>query len=167
MARGGRASVRLFALSSASGGSRNRTAPTPISASTVASTAKWMRGASPAPAASAASPAPTRPPAENAAWKVERIERPESRSSASPWAFAATLIAPKAAPKPNSAAARAGSPVASEVATREPAPSSRPGSVTRLLPMRSHRRPASGIATSAPKEAANSASPRRAFVSEA
>ena len=79
----------------------------------------------------------------------------------------ATLIAPKPAPKPNSAAASPARPVESDAANSEPPPSSRPASVTLRLPMRSHSRPATGIATSAPSEAANSASPSRAFVSEA
>ena len=53
--------------------------PTPISASTVASTAKWMRGAIPAPAASAAEPCP-----DEAACRERRVEGGEDRAPREP-----------------------------------------------------------------------------------
>ena len=92
------------------------------------------------------------------------MERLATRSSATPCALTATLIAPKPAPKPKSAAERPTSPVESDAAKSEPPPRRSPASVMLRLPTRSHRRPATGIATSAPSEAANSASPSRAVV---
>ena len=81
------------------------------------------------------------PPALNAAWNEERIERPYSRSRARPCAFAATFIAPKPAPKPNSAAASPPRPPASEARKSAALPPTSAAIVTRRLPTRSHSQP--------------------------
>ena len=110
-------------------------------------------------------PAPTRPPAENAAWNEERIlrlatllERDALRVDGDVDRSEAGTEAEERGGEPG----EAGRERCGEAASRRRAGA--PASVMLRLPTRSHSRPATGIATSAPSEAANSARPSRAVV---
>ena len=70
-------------------------------------------GATPSGRSTTALPAPTIPPMLNMAWSDDMIGRPICRSTATPWAFIETSMAPLKTPNSISATTRAGSDGAS------------------------------------------------------
>ncbi len=72
---------------------------------TIAVSAPSTRGSTPSATAAATAPAPPRPPKLQQAWSEDMIGLASDRSTATPWAFIDTSIAPLPAPKTTSAAA--------------------------------------------------------------
>ena len=94
-------------------GNRKRAVASITASPSSAMTPTWAMGDTPSGRSTTALPAPIMPPILNMAWSDDMMGRPINRSTATPWAFIDTSMAPLNIPNSTSAATRAGSDGAS------------------------------------------------------